>query len=95
MYEKKDKRRLYWLIEQFLSEKISASTFCDEFYYSYDLEIDHKTLSATERVAFKELGEVSSRYSQYDEDHNLDRMAFTTTEQLKQKAIETKHKLDI
>ena len=39
MYEKNDKRRVYWLIDLYLAGKIDDKTFCDEFYYSYDLEI--------------------------------------------------------
>ena len=40
MYEKNDKRRVYWLIDLYLAGKIDDKTFCDEFYYSYDLEMD-------------------------------------------------------
>ena len=45
MYDNNDKRRLYWLIDQYLLNKIDESIFCDEFYYSYDLEVSSETLS--------------------------------------------------
>jgi hypothetical protein len=72
---------------------VNESTFCDEFYYSYNLEVDHKTLSEIEQQAFSELHKVSSRFSEFEEDHKLDARAFTTVEQLKQKITATKEKL--
>ncbi|WP_347066848.1 hypothetical protein [Flavobacterium sp. WV_118_3] len=93
MYDKSDKRRLYWLISQYLLGKIDEPFFCDEFYYSYDLEVDSNTLTDIEKVAFAELSQISSRFSQYEEDHKLDSKAFSTVEELKQKIIETKEKL--
>lgn len=93
MYEKSDKRRLYWLIDQYLLGKIDEPTFCDEFYYSYDLEINNETFSDVEQQTFAELSNVSSRFSQYEEDHKLDARAFSTVEELKQKILETKEKL--
>lgn len=93
MYDKKDKRRLYWLIDEYLSGKIDEPTFCDEFYYTYNLEMDNKLLNDSERKVFSELSKVTSRFSQYDEDHKLDARAFATVQELKLKIIETKEKL--
>jgi len=93
MFEKSDKQRLYWLIEQYLLGEINETTFCDEFYYSYDLEVDRNTLNDMERIVFAELSGVSSRFSEYKEDHELDPNAFSTKEELRQKIIETKEKL--
>lgn len=90
MYEKSDKRRLYWLIDQYLLGKIDEPIFCDEFYYSYDLEVNNETLTGVEQQAFSELSKVSSRFSQYEEDHKLDARAFSTVQELKQKILETK-----
>ncbi len=53
MYEKNDKRRVYWLIDLYLAGKIDDKTFCDEFYYSYDLEMDGSTLTKLEREVFQ------------------------------------------
>jgi hypothetical protein len=93
MYDKKDKRRLYWLIDEYLLGKINEQVFCDEFYYSYDLELNHSALTEIETISFSELSEVSSRFSQFDEDHKLDASAFSTVMELRQKIIETKEKL--
>lgn len=92
MGQKSGKERLYRLIEEYLSGEIGDSTFCDEFYYCYDLELDHETLTEIEKKAFGELSAVSSRFSEHQEDHMLDPRAFSTAEELKQKVVETKEK---
>jgi len=38
MYERIDKRRIYQLIDMYLSEKINEAAFCSDFVPSYDLE---------------------------------------------------------
>ncbi|MBN2830184.1 MAG: hypothetical protein JXR56_07685 [Candidatus Cloacimonetes bacterium] len=73
--------------------KIDEPTFCDEFYYSYDLEVSNDTLSEIEKQVFSDLSNVSSRFSQYEEDHKLDAKAFSTVKELRQKIIETNEKL--
>jgi hypothetical protein len=93
MYAKNDKRRLYWLIDQYISGKIAAPAFCDEFYYSYDLELNHKALTEPEQQVFEELSKVSGRFSPHKEDHKADARAFSTLQELKQKIAETKEKL--
>lgn len=93
MYEKNDKRRLYELMEMYCSGSITASFFCDEFYYSYCLEIDFNTFSKIEKECFSELEKVSSRFSPYEKDHKLDSKAFSTEFELKRKIIEIKSKL--
>ncbi len=93
MYDKSDKRRLYWLIDQYLLGKIDEPTFCDEFYYSYDLEVDGNALTKVEKAAFAELSTIAERFSEYEEDHLGLPNGFYTAEELKQKIIETKEKL--
>ncbi len=66
MYDKNDKQRLYWLVDQYLLGKINEPTFCDEFYYSYHLEINSEMLNKIEQQAFLELSKVSSRFSHYE-----------------------------
>ena len=63
MYAKNDKRRLYQLMDMYVDGVITASVFCDEFYYAYDLEIADKDLTETERYMFTELDKISSRFS--------------------------------
>jgi len=93
MFEKNDKRRLYQVMDMYLSGNINDKVFCDEFYYSYDLEIDLDTLTDLEKKAFSELSTVSDRFSEFEEDHIKYPKGFFTAEELKQKIIETKEKL--
>ena len=95
MFEKNDKRRLEWLIDLYLSGKMKASNFCDEFCYCYGQELDRKTVLTTQELKiYDELDIVTGRFSQYEEDHKLDPKAFFTEEQLKLKVIQTKEKLN-
>lgn len=93
MFRKDDKRRLYQLMDLFLNGQITASVFCDEFYYSYDLEIDNEILTKEEQLAFCNLSNVSSRFSQFNEDLEKYPGVYYNEEELKQKVLETKHKL--
>lgn len=81
---KNDKRRLYWLIDEFILGRIDEQTFCDEYYYSYNLEIDSATYNETEKRVFGELGKVSDRFSPFESDYELDARAFTNKNDLRQ-----------
>ena len=93
MYEKTDKRRIYQLIDMYLSGKINESTFCHEFYCAYDLERDYETLLEDEYKAFYELSEITSRFSEIEKDIKKYPGIYHTKEEVKQKTIETKAKL--
>lgn len=92
MYSKKDKRRLYWLIDQYLLNEIDNNTFCDDFHDTLVNEMYYEGLTTNEDMAFIELLDTAQRFSEYEEDHKLWN-GFVTEEQLKQKIIETKEKL--
>jgi hypothetical protein len=92
-FENTDKRRIYQLIEMYLKEKIDEAAFCDDFYYSYDLELDYETLTQDECRAFHELSEITSRFSEFDEDIKNYPGVYYTKEELQKKIIETKQKL--
>lgn len=94
MFEKKDKRRLYWLINQYLSNKIDAWTFCEEYYYCYDLEVDSNSFTNLEKKAFSELSTVVNRFNNIEEDLIKYPGTYFTEEQLKKKIIETKKLLE-
>lgn len=76
MYEKNDKRRVYWIIDLYLAGKIDDQTFCDEFYYSYDLEIDVNTLTKLEREVFDVISIVTRRFSNFEEDLKIEKAFF-------------------
>lgn len=90
MFEKTDKRRIYWVIEQYLSNKIDARTFCDEFHESYDLEVNLSSLTRQESNAFSELSDVAGRFSNIEEDIKQYPGTYFTEKELKAKVIETK-----
>ena len=94
MHDRSDKRRIYQLISMYLSGDINESTFSDEFYYSYDLELDHSTLNPKEKQAFLDLGEVAGRFSEFEEDINKHPGVYYTKEDLQKKIIETREKLN-
>ena len=80
-------------MDMYLSNNIDESTFCDEFYYSYDLELDRSTLTEDERKAFLELGEIVGRFSEFEEDHKNHPGVYYTKKELKKKILEVKNKL--
>ena len=93
MYKKNDKRRLYWLIDSYLSKEVTAKFFCDEYYYCYDLELDDEFLTDLEKDNFSRLSAVVSRFSEFKEDIENYPGIYFTEQELKQKIIETKENL--
>lgn len=93
MYEKTDKRRIYQLIDVYLSGKINESTFCYEFYCSFDLELDYEKLFEDEYKSFCELSEIASRFSESEEDIKKYPGVYYTKEELHRKVVETEQKL--
>ena len=93
MYKKTDKRRIYQLIEMYLSEKIDEAAFCSDFVPSYDTELDYDTLTEEEHTAFSELGKVASRFSEFEEDIKKYPGTYFTKAELKNAILETKEKL--
>ncbi len=83
MYQKSDKRFLYYIIDLYLRGEIDESTFCDELYYSYVLEIDESTLTSVENKIFSELEAITSRFSEFEEDYQMDSKAFATKDEVR------------
>lgn len=90
MFQKSDKRRLYWLMDQYLSNKIDAWTFCNEYHDCYDLEVNLDSLTDTEDKAFSELSTIAGRFSNIEEDLKMYPGTYFTEKELKQKVTETK-----
>lgn len=88
MLGKKDKKRLYLLIDQYLLGKINARAFCDEYYYCHDLELERDSLTDLEETTFSELGKVASRFSEFEEDLKKYPAVYFAEAQLKQKIKE-------
>jgi len=94
MYKKSDKRRIYQLLDMYLSGRINESTFCHEFYCSYDLELDFDTLTEEEDKAFYELSEITSRFSEFQKDIEKYPDVYHTKEEVKRKVTGTKLRLE-
>ena len=93
MYQKNNKRCLYQLMDMFLEKEIFVSVFCNEIYYCYDLGIGYTTLTPLEYSTFSELDEVSSRFSEFEEDHIQYPKVFYAEEELRSKVLETRENL--
>lgn len=94
MYEKNNKRKIYQLIDTYLSGEINESIFCHEFYVTYDLELDHDTLNADEYRAFYDLSEITSRFSEFEKDIKEHPGVYHTKEEVKKKVLETRYNLE-
>jgi len=92
MYNKNDKRRLYWLIDQYLAGEINEIVFCDDFHNTFVNEMNYETLTDDEYTVFSDLSDASQRFSEYEEDFKL-WPGFITSEELRNKIIEVKEKL--
>lgn len=93
MHEKNDKRRIYQLIDLYLSDRISTSTFCYEFYCAYDLELNFESLSKDEYIALYNLSEVTIRFSEFEKDIKNYPGVYSTNEDVRKQAEKTKEKL--
>ena len=91
MYEKSDKRRLYWLMECYLDGKIDESTFCDEYYYSHDLEIgrNSNSFSIEEKTLFFELEMFLNQFAPDEQFHKRFPGSFWTKQELHYKIRDT------
>ena len=94
MYERTDKRRLYQLMAMYLAGEIDESTFCDDFVPSYDVELDHDTLTKEENRAFYELARITGRFSEFEKDHKEYPGVFYTAEDVRLKILEAKERLE-
>ena len=92
MYLKNEKRRLYWLIDQYLSGQIDEYNFCSGFHATFVNEMNYDDLSHDEYQAFFELSDVSQRFSDFKEDFDF-WSGFVDAKKLREKIIETKTKL--
>lgn len=94
MFEKNDKRRLYWLMDQYLTGNMSAEEFHDEYYYCFGLELNSLNLTPAEEEAFTALSKISDRFSCIPQDLIDYPGVYYNEQQLREKVIEAKKLLD-
>jgi hypothetical protein len=68
MIERTPKERLYWLMHLLINNKIRPTDFCNEFYNTYEHEVDDKDLSKDEKELFMVVSQKGSRYSEFEEE---------------------------
>jgi len=68
MFEKKDKRYLYWILELYLSNRIDETSFCDAYYSSYNFEIENSSLTKLEQDVFSSIFDSTERFTTSEED---------------------------
>lgn len=68
MSELSPKERLYWLMELLIRKEIETSKFCDEFYQTYEHDLN-EDLSDIEKTLFMEISHKGSRFSEFHEDY--------------------------
>ncbi|MCX5925487.1 MAG: DUF2247 family protein [Candidatus Dependentiae bacterium] len=88
MFQKNDKKRLFWLIDKYLSDKIDAQTFEQEYLGCYYAEMDFNTLMPIERTLFAELSTIVELFSPHEESHKELPGVYYTEQELRQKAME-------
>ena|ERR1700733_10618357 len=89
MFNSTDKRRLYQLMDMYLSKTIGAETFSDEFYSCYHLGLDHNSMDYQEKKAFGELSEVTDRFTDSANDLKTYPGTYFDEVQLTEKVMET------
>ena len=91
--KKDEKQYLYYIIDHYLKNQITLNIFCDEFYYCYGKELDYSTLTDKEQKLFGELSTISSRFSEFVEDHINYQGTYFTKAELNSKIIEVNEQL--
>lgn len=92
MYQKADKKYIYWIIELFLSKKIDTNSFCNCFHDSYGLEIETENLTNEEESCLDSLNQVARRCTTSEEDLKSSGF-FYSEKELREKVKEVHEKL--
>jgi hypothetical protein len=93
MYKNTDKRKIYQLMDMYLSGEIDGWTFCNEYYYCYDIELDDKDLTELESMLFAQLSSITGRFTNKEKDLLNYPNVYYTEKELKQRVIETIQRL--
>lgn len=78
------KDSLWYLIFALIDNKYDINTFCNEFTRIYDLELDYSQLNIIEHKNFKELSEMTGRFSDDEEELKIPKM-YVSEEEVRKK----------
>ncbi len=88
-----EKEQLLYLINGVLNGSYDIKTFCSEFTRIYDLEVDYEQLSEKEHNEFRDLCEMTGRFSDDDEELKIPNM-YCSKQNILDKARYVKQKLE-
>lgn len=87
------REKLYDILRKYVFGVYPTKVFCEQFSKIFDLELNIKEISEGEYKSFKEISDISSRYSPFDEDlKNYD--CYYSEEYVRDKAKEILDKLN-
>lgn len=89
------KEQLYYLIREYLKENYTTNIFCEQFTNIYCQERHRANLSKLEDMEFDNLNDVTSRYSEFDEDIKMYPGVYFTDEDVRKKVEEVYKKLQV
>lgn len=90
----KQREKLYYLINSYLSNEYDTKTFSKLFTDSFYLEKDDEIFSIEEIEGFEKLAVVTSRFSPYVEDLKIPNVYFDESE-VKKETLELIKKLNL
>lgn len=93
LIERSPKERLYWLMALFMDNKIEPTTFCDEFYTTYENDLD-EPLTAAEKSMFMLISKEGSRFSEYNDDLERYPNVYVTEQEIRNIVSEALDKLN-
>jgi hypothetical protein len=89
-----DKGKLNFLIKKILAGDCSTSDFCNDFTIQYGRDTDYNFLSENENMCYKDLSEMTARFSDIEEDLKIPNMYYNE-EKILAKAVEVSKLLSI
>jgi hypothetical protein len=94
MIERTPKERLYWLMDLLINNKIGPTDFCNEFYNTYENEVDDQDLSKEEKEMFMIVSQKGSRYSEFEEELKKYPKVYISKNELLNIVIDASRKLE-
>ena len=82
-----EKEQLWYLIRGLMEGTYEIETFCSEFTRIYNLETDYEKLSRDENTRFKELRNMTARFSDDEEELKIPNVYFSE-EKIRSKVAE-------
>lgn len=89
------KEQLYYLIREYLKENYTTTIFCEQFTNIYCQERHKANFSKLEDVEFDSLNDVTSRYSEFDDDIKMYPGVYFSDKDVRKKVEEVNENLQV